>query len=90
MYIFQAILIGITLCLNFLFLKKQPPTPASLGSETEKTPFKKSLKELVRNVEFIKLGLGFIFFYGVLNTFASVCNFIFRPFGFSDVIICVI
>lgn len=34
MYVFQGILVGITLTLNFLFLKKQPLTPASLGAET--------------------------------------------------------
>ncbi len=32
MYVFQAFLIGSVAIVNILFLKSQPPSPASLGS----------------------------------------------------------
>lgn len=43
------------------------------------------MKTLFKDVQFRKLFAGFVFFYGTLLTFAAIVNFLFKPYGFSDV-----
>ena len=66
-------------------MKARPPTPSSRGSQSAKTPFKQSVKDLFRDGSFRLLFTGFVVFYGTLLTFAAITNFLFKPYGFTDV-----
>ncbi len=71
--------------LVLVFMRTKPPTPASKGSEAEKTPFKQAMKTVFLDRSFRLLLTGFVFFYGSLLTFSSIGNFLFKPYGYTDV-----
>lgn len=85
LFLVEFIFAVIAFVMVLLFMRKQPPTPASKGSEATKTAFKQAIKSVFYDQSFRLLFIGFVLFYGSLLTFSSIGNFLFKPYGYTDV-----
>ncbi|KAL1957776.1 hypothetical protein VTO42DRAFT_5494 [Malbranchea cinnamomea] len=66
------------------FIPSYPPTPPSLASNVERTPFTRSPLVLFRSLEFWLIFFPFSVYVGLFNSISSLLNQILEPHGFSE------
>lgn len=66
-------------------MKKEPPTPPSIGAEQQKTDLKESFKIFKKNRNLWKYFAGFVIIYGTLLSFSSTVNMQMKPYNYSDI-----
>lgn len=65
-------------------MKKEPPTPPSIGAEQQKTDLKESFKIIKKNRNLWLFFSAFIIIYGALLSFSSTVNFQMKAYGYSN------
>jgi nitrate/nitrite transporter NarK len=73
------------LLLNFVFMRPRPAAAPSSGAEAVKVASTvEALKQIGREKNMLMFLIAYCLSYGSFIAFASNCNFIIKPYGYSD------
>ena len=84
MYAGEFLASAIALVIIFLFMRKEPPSPPSIGAEQEKTNIRESFKIFKKNKNLWKYFCGFFIMYGTLLSFSSTVNMQMKPYHYTN------
>lgn len=82
LYATEFMLSAVVFVLVWIFMKKAPPTPPSIGAEQEKTDLKESFQLIKKNRNLWIFFGGYFLIYGSLLSFGSVVNLLLKPYGY--------
>jgi len=80
-----AVLGSIMIAPVLVFFKNRPVSPPSKSADTEKYSYKKSLKNLFGNWNYLLFIISTGLFFGLYNVLATVLQPILKPFGYTNV-----
>lgn len=90
LYLAYFILSGICLILCLLFMQAGPEVAPSEGATAEKnSSIKESLRHIKGDRNLWTFFLAYCIGYGSLICFATNCNFLIKPYGYSDFVIAI-